>query len=263
MRSWKRFILLTITIICGFNANCAFAYSDNDFSEYMANLRKKIQYVWKFPDSLEEGHTSVVFKINREGHIISATVTESSGNVLFDETALNTVLKAAPFGNFPEDTKKDCITIQYNFETKNVKTDLMKKYLWESEKYRNKDNKLALEYIDKAIEEVKGDCASYFLYARRCKLNKALGDFDSADKDIAECKRLKTIYDTKRINAAKIVAMEENSPLAYFSLANAYDIAGDYSKALENIDRAISLTPLNQAYKRYRDEISTRQNSEI
>jgi hypothetical protein len=42
-------------------------------------------------------------------------------------------------------------------------------------------------------------------------------------------------------------------------LANAYDSAGEYTKAIETIDIAIKSTMLNNGYKRYRDEIIARQ----
>ena len=237
------------------------SHSECDFGSYMAALSKRIQNKWNTVNTPSEEHATVVFKLNRQGELISAQITESSGNKIFDQIALNTVIKSAPFDAFPLEADKDSISIKYSFESSKARTDIMKQYLWESEKYYNKDNKTALLYIDKAIEEVKGDCASYFLYARRCKINKALGNLEAAENDVAECKRLKNIYDEKRINAAQIIAMEENSPLAYFSLASAYDAAGRYNEALIYIDKAISMTPLNQAYKRYKLEIVSRADT--
>ena len=68
-------------------------------------------------------------------------------------------------------------------------------------------------------------------------------------------KKRKIIYDAQRINKCKEALKEEETPFAYFTLANAYELAGDYQNALFNIDKAISMTELNHAYKRYRAEI--------
>jgi tetratricopeptide (TPR) repeat protein len=82
-----------------------------------------------------------------------------------------------------------------------------------------------------------------------------MGDAEAAKADIAESKRLKAVYDSQRINKCKEALALEETPFGYFTLANAYELAGDYQKALFNIDKAISMTELNHAYKRYRAEI--------
>ena len=119
----------------------------------------------------------------------------------------------------------------------------------------NVDNKKALDYVNLALNEVKGDISSYFLYGKRSKIKKAMGDYFGAEEDLIECRRLKTLFDKKRINSCKLYAEMEKSPYAYFTLANSYDIAGDYSHAIEAIDKAISMTDLNNNYKRYRAEL--------
>ena len=86
-----------------------------------------------------------------------------------------------------------------------------------------------------------------------------MGNEEAAKADIAECKRLKTIYDNNRIQKCKDALRQEETPFAYFTLANAYDLAGDYNNAIYNIDKAISMTELNHAYKRYKAEIQMRK----
>ena len=113
----------------------------------------------------------------------------------------------------------------------------------------------ALDIIDKAIKSIEGDPAAYFLYARRYKINKLMGNTAEAQKDMAECKRLKIAYDRRRIAKCKEALLQDETPFAYFTLANAYELAGDYQNALYNIDKAIGMTDLNQAYKRYRAEL--------
>lgn len=241
--------------------SCGYNSAQSDLDEYMTSLKEKIARVWEMPENNQKGHAEIVFKLNRDGEVVSADITESSGNIIFDQMAIYAVKKSAPFGALPEDSKREYLSIKYSFDSKAVETDKMEKYIAQSEQYYNIDKNISLNYLDKAINETKGESASYFLYARRGKLNKELGNIEESNKDLAECKRLKTIYDKKRIIAAKSALEAEPTALAYFSLANAYDIAGDYQEALINIDKAIDMTPLNQAYKRYKLEIASRADA--
>lgn len=229
------------------------------FADYMSNVRDKIQKNWNNPELLEEGHAIVLFKISRDGELYAYDIKESSGNKIFDEFAVNALEKSAPFGEFPENSTKAYITVQYEFNSSPVKTDRMKKIVSDSEKFINIDNEMARKLIDEAIREADGDSVAYFLYARRYKLDRLLCDSDAAEKDLAECRRLKDIYDKKRIQTCTRALEEEETPFAHFALANAYDLAGDYEKATEEIDKAISMTELNNAYKRYRTEICSRK----
>ncbi len=246
-------------------AKISFAFasttSSYDFSDYMVNLREKIQKTWVVPQVMEEGHAIVNFKLDRAGNIVYSDIKQSSGNEVFDGSAINALYKAAPFGNFPSETNKEFITIRYSFDASIIDTDKMKTYVEKSERCLNVDNIAARSYIDLAIKELDGNPASYFLYARRHKIDKLIGDHKAAEYDLKKCKELKTEYDENRIRICKAALEKEKTSFGYFSLANAYDAAGDYKNALAAIDKAIEMTPLNQAYKRYRVEIFAR-NSE-
>ena len=229
-----------------------------DFSDYMSGIHTKIQRTWTPPDVLEEGHAVVIFKINRNGDVVSSYIKESSGNRIYDESALKSIQQASPYAQLPDGSGKEYITILYSFDSSIVKTDHIKELVQLSETYINRDNQTALKYINQAIKEIDGDPAAYFLYARRHKINKLIGNSQEAQNDITECKRLKAIYDKKRIDKCKEALAQEETPFAYFTLANAYDMAGDCNNAIYNIDKAISMTELNHAYKRYRAEIMMR-----
>ena len=230
----------------------------NQFKDYMVSVHEKIGKMWTPPDTLETGHAIVVFKIDRNGEIISSEIKESSGNEVFDRCALEAVNSSAPYGDFPAASGRNSITIMYNFDSSVAKTSLMKEYLKKSDELTNIDNKEALKYAELALNEIRGDSASYFIYARMSKLKRALGDIQGAQKDEAESQRLKVMFDRKRINAAKSALEEMETPFGYFTLAQAYDIAGEYSLAIASIDKAISMTKLNNSYKRYRQEIVER-----
>ena len=228
---------------------------NEEFGDYMAEVRSKISKAWAPPNVLEEGHAGVVFKIDNNGNVISAYIKESSGNSLYDESALNSVQKAAPYPCFPENASRESITVMYSFDSSIVSANEVKDMVAQAEKLTGRDNETARKILDTAISTIQGDPAAYFLYARRYKLDKLLGDMDAAKFDMEECKKLKAVYDSQRINKCKEALALEETPFGYFTLANAYELAGDYQNALNNIDKAISMTELNHAYKRYRAEL--------
>ncbi len=234
----------------------------NDFSGYMTILQGKIQKSWNPPECLEQnGHATVKFSITRSGDVYSSQIVESSGDPVFDESALEAIRKSSPFEHFPASTSRGSITIKYSFDTSIVKTNNIEEYLANADKYYNINNKIALDSINKAIEKVEGDTNAYFLYGKRSKIKKALGDTAGAEEDLNESKRLKARYDQKRIMASKLIAEMEQSPYSYFNLAHSYEIAGDYERAIEAIDKAIALTELNNNYKRYRNDLINKKAS--
>lgn len=226
-----------------------------EFGNYMNAVREKISKNWTPPDVLEEGHATVIFKLGSNGDVISAFVKESSGDKFYDESALNSIYKAAPYDSFHDGASRDSITIVYSFDSSIVSANHLKELVAESEKYVNRDNVEARNILDQAIKSIEGDPVSYFLYARRCKLDKLLGDTEAAKADLEKSKMYKIAYDKRRIAKCKEALAEDETPFAYFTLANAYELAGDYQNAIYNIDKAISMTQLNQAYKRYRAEL--------
>lgn len=163
----------------------------NDFSEYMAVLQEKIQRSWNPPDFMEDGHATVMFKINRQGEVLAANIIESSRNPVYDESTIEAIKKSSPFNKFPAATSKDSLTIKYSFDTSYVKTDKMKEYVRKADTFFNVNNDTALAYINLAINEVQGDIGSYFLYGKRSKIKRALGDIEGAKQDLDECKGLR------------------------------------------------------------------------
>lgn len=226
-----------------------------DFSGYMENIKEKLRKNWAHPDFLEEGHIRVLFKLDRNGNVIAGDILESSGNPVYDESAVDAIHKSEPFGKFPEHSTRQTITINYSFDTSLVKTDKMKEYYDLAKRYTYSDKKEALKYINLAIEEVKGDCESYFLYKRRAKIKEGLGDHLGARDDFAEYEKLKAKVDIKRIHALKRRAEIEDSAFAYYHLAYAYEQVKDYDGAIWAINKAIERTDLNQGYVRYRSEL--------
>ena len=94
---------------------------NEEFGDYMSDVRSKISQTWTPPNVLEEGHAGVVFKIDKNGNVISSYIKESSGNALYDESALNSVQKASPYPKFPNNTSREYITVMYSFDSSIVK----------------------------------------------------------------------------------------------------------------------------------------------
>jgi len=231
-----------------------------EFGDYMAKVQEKITKTWVPPEVVEYGHASVIFQVDKSGNVISSYIKESSGNSLYDESALNSIQKAAPYSDFPENASRDYITVRYSFDSSIVSANEVKELVAQSERYTNIDSKKARDILDEAIKSIEGDPASYFLYARRYKLDKKLGDIEAARIDLEMCKERKITYDKQRIEKCKRALMQDETPFAYFTLANAYELAGDYKNAIQSIDKAISMTELNHAYKRYRAEMIMRSD---
>ena len=227
----------------------------------MQSVRDKISDSWTPPDVVENGHAVVVFKLDRSGNVISSYIKEGSGNLYYDESALNSIKKASPYAEFPENASRDVITILYSFDSSVVSTDHIRELAAQADRYVHSDNQRALDILNSAIREINGNPASYFLYARKHKILQLMGYEEDAKVALAECKRLKAIYDNNRIQKCIEALRQEETPFAYFTLANAYDLAGDYNNAIFSIDKAISMTELNHAYKRYKAEIQMRKNN--
>lgn len=227
----------------------------NDFSEYMENVKSQLRKNWSYPDFLENGHVRVLFKLDRNGNVISGDILESSGNPVYDESAVDAIHKSEPFGKFPTNSTRQTITINYSFDSTLVKTDKMKEYYDLAKKYAYSDKKEALKYINLAIDEVHGDCESYFLYKRRAKIKEGIGDHLGAKEDYEQYEKMKAKVDIKRIHALKHRAEVEDSAFAYYHLAYAYEQMKDYENAIHAINKAIERTDLNHQYKRYRTEL--------
>ena len=269
-----RFYLI---IMCIFIAQSVNAYEYNpyfnnptnnsqvksDFSEYMANVQTKLKKNWMSPDILEEGHVRVLFKIDREGNVIAGDILESSGNKLYDESAVDAIHKSEPFGNFPSNSTRETLTINYVFDTTLIKTDKIKEPYDLAKRYTYSNRQEALKYINLAIAEVGEDPESYFLYKRRAKIKEGMGDHLGAKEDFLQYEKYKLKVDIKRVHALKHRAEVEDTAFAYYYLAYSYEQIKDYDNAILAIDKAIERTDLNQQYKRYRTELENAKNNNL
>lgn len=225
------------------------------FSDYMDNVQTKLKNNWRPPDFMENCHIRVVFKVNRDGKIISKNIVESSGNDVYDESAIVALMKSQPFEKFPESTARETITINYTFETSLIEESRMKGYYSLAKKCANSQPNKAIEYLTLALNEVGGEEDSYFLYKMRGDLKSLIGDSAGADDDYTQYKTFKARTDKKRIHALNRLASIDNSAFTYYYLAYACEMNNDYDGALSAIDNAIRLDESNFKYKNYKNSL--------
>lgn len=227
----------------------------NDFSDYMKNVQEKLSTTWQPPDFMEEGHVRVYFKLNRQGRVMNATIIESSGNDIYDESALEAIKDCAPFGDFPEDSLKEFISIKYSFDTILIEEERMNGYYELAKTYTKNNPQKALEYLNLALARVGGEEASCFLYKRRAELNERLGYYEDAQKDYETYDLYTNRANIKRVHLLKHMVETKPSAYLYHYLAYAYEQINDYDNALIAIDKAINLTDENANMKHYRDAL--------
>lgn len=92
------------------------AIKEPDFGPYMRELQRKIKYNWHPPKGNESRKVVLLFKIAKNGSLLSCRVYRSSGLPSADQAALNAVKMTAPFGPLPADYKGSNIDIQFTFD---------------------------------------------------------------------------------------------------------------------------------------------------
>ncbi len=87
-----------------------------DFGPYMRDLQRRIKMNWDPPKGNESKRVVLLFKIARDGRLLSVRVFKSSGIPSADRAALNAVELTAPFRPLPAEFKGKSIDIQFTFD---------------------------------------------------------------------------------------------------------------------------------------------------
>ena len=87
-----------------------------DFGPYMRELQRRIKMNWDPPKGNESKRVVLLFKIARDGRLLSVRVFKSSGIPNSDRAALSAVELTAPFKPLPPDFKGGSIDIQFTFD---------------------------------------------------------------------------------------------------------------------------------------------------
>lgn len=92
------------------------ALREPDFGPYMRELQRRIKLNWDPPKGNESKTVVLLFKIAKDGRLISSRVHKSSGLPSADQAALKAVELTAPFRPLPADFKGQSIDIQFTFD---------------------------------------------------------------------------------------------------------------------------------------------------
>lgn len=87
-----------------------------DFGPYMRELQRRIKMNWDPPKGNESKRVVLLFKIAKDGRLLSVRVYKSSGIPNADKAALNAVELTAPFKPLPANFKGASIDIQFTFD---------------------------------------------------------------------------------------------------------------------------------------------------
>lgn len=87
-----------------------------DFGPYMRELQRRIKMNWDPPKGNESKRVVLLFKIAKDGRLLSLRVFKSSSIPNADKAALNAVELTAPFRPLPPEFKGASIDIQFTFD---------------------------------------------------------------------------------------------------------------------------------------------------
>ncbi len=90
--------------------------NDPDFGPYMRELQRRIKMNWEPPKGNESKTVILLFKIAKDGRLISQSVIKSSGMPAADRAAMRAVNLTAPFKPLPQEYKGDSVDIQFTFD---------------------------------------------------------------------------------------------------------------------------------------------------
>ena len=92
------------------------AIREPDFGPYMRELQRRIKMNWDPPKGNESKRVVLLFKIAKDGRLLSCRVHKSSGLPSADQAALKAVELTAPFKPLPPDFRGQNIDIQFTFD---------------------------------------------------------------------------------------------------------------------------------------------------
>lgn len=90
--------------------------NDVDFGPYMRELQRRIKMNWDPPQGSESKRVVVLFKVAKDGRLLSSRIFQSSDVYDVDRAALNAVALTAPFRRLPSDFNGQSIDIQFTFD---------------------------------------------------------------------------------------------------------------------------------------------------
>lgn len=92
------------------------AIKEPDFGPYRAELQRRIKRNWYPPRGNESKKVVLLFKVSRDGRLLSLNVQRSSGDPETDNAALQAVKLSSPFRPLPPEYRENAINIEFSFD---------------------------------------------------------------------------------------------------------------------------------------------------
>jgi colicin import membrane protein len=72
--------------------------SNDDVAKFKSEIKRKVELSWVRPQGLQDGlHCSILVRLIVDGTVVDAQVVQSSGNDVFDRSAVDAVISAQSF----------------------------------------------------------------------------------------------------------------------------------------------------------------------
>lgn len=92
------------------------ALKEPDFGPYMMELQRRIKRRWNPPRGNESKRVVLLFKVSKDGRLLSLKMEGTSGVPEADQAAIRAVKEAAPFRPLPAEYRGSDIDIQFTFD---------------------------------------------------------------------------------------------------------------------------------------------------
>jgi TonB family protein len=92
------------------------AMEEPDFGPYIAELQRRIRRNWSPPVEDQSKRVVALFKISRDGRLLSLRIQQSSGSPPADQAAMSAVRASAPFRQLPPNYRGQDIDVQFIFD---------------------------------------------------------------------------------------------------------------------------------------------------
>ena len=92
------------------------AVKEPNFGPYMSDLQRRIKANWDPPRGDESKRVVLLFKIAKDGRLLSVRIVKSSGSQSADKAALSAVQLTAPFRPLPSEFRGTDVDIQFTFD---------------------------------------------------------------------------------------------------------------------------------------------------
>src|SRR5262249_49508160 len=92
------------------------AEAEPDFGPYIAELQRRIRRNWAPPTEDRSKRVVAVFRISRDGRLLSLNIQQSSGSPNPDQAAIAAVRASAPFRPLPPNYRGHDIPVQFTFD---------------------------------------------------------------------------------------------------------------------------------------------------